>query len=107
MKGNVLKDKQGVTHKVFSPPVAEGGHEPELDEEGNPIPVKPKSTDILDTNHHVFIREVVRESKMHFYKVPRLGSYLAIPLVYNSCMFEDALDNAVSDYFAVQKARED
>ena len=44
---------------------------------------------------------------MHFYKVPRLGSYLAIPLVYNSCLFEDALDNAVADYFAVQKARED
>lgn len=39
--------------------------------------------------------------------MPRLGSYLSIPLVYNSCLFEDALDNSVADYFAVQKAREE
>jgi hypothetical protein len=44
------------------------------------------------------VKEVVREPKMHFYKVPRLGSFLAIPLVYNSCLFEEALDNAVQDY---------
>ena len=44
---------------------------------------------------------------MHFYKVPRLGSFMAIPLVFKSCLFEDALDHAVSDYFAVLKARED
>ena len=44
---------------------------------------------------------------MHFYKVPRLGSFLAIPLVYNSCLFEDALDNAVQDYLHIQKAREE
>ena len=71
------------------------------------IQAKPKSTDFLDLNPHVYVKEVVREQNMHFYKVPRLGSYIAIPLVYNSCMFEDALDQAVGDYFAVQKARED
>lgn len=32
---------------------------------------------------------------------------MAIPLIFNSCLFEDALDNAVADYFAVQKAREE
>eukprot|EP00347_Sterkiella_histriomuscorum_P002901 403366357 len=106
MKGKILSNEQGVTHAVFNPPQVENEAE-QYDEEGNLIPPKPKSTDILDTNHHVFVREVVREPKIHFYKVPRLGSYLAIPLVYNSCLFEDALDNAVSDYFAVQKAREE
>lgn len=50
---------------------------------------------------------MVREPKIHFFKVPRLGSYLSIPLVYNSCMFDDALDQAVSDYFAIVKAREE
>ena len=34
---------------------------------------------------------------MHFFKVPRLGSYLAIRLEYNSCLFEEALDAAVVD----------
>jgi hypothetical protein len=38
---------------------------------------------------------------MHFYKVPRLGSYMAIPLEYFSCLSENALDNAVQDYLAV------
>ena len=23
---------------------------------------------------------------MHFFRIPRLGSYIAIPIVYNSCM---------------------
>lgn len=35
---------------------------------------------------------------MHFYKVPRLGCFMAVPIVYNSCLFEDSLDNAVNDY---------
>lgn len=104
MRGNILKNNQGVTHAVFNPPKVE---EPEFDDEGQPIQQKPKSDDILVNQHHVYVKEVVREPKMHFYKVPRLGSYLAVPLVYESCMFEDALDNAVVDYFAVQKSREE
>ena len=38
---------------------------------------------------------------MHFYRVPKLGSYLAIKLEYDSCLFEGALDNAVTDYLDV------
>jgi hypothetical protein len=48
------------------------------------------------------VKEVVREPKMHFFKVPRLGSYLAIRLEYKSCLFEDALDAAVQDYLDVR-----
>lgn len=44
---------------------------------------------------------------MHFYKVPRLGAYMAVPLEYMSCLSETALDNSVQDYLQVQKARED
>jgi hypothetical protein len=39
---------------------------------------------------------------MHFFKVPRLGSYLAIRLEYESCLFDDALDAAVVDYIDVR-----
>ena len=35
---------------------------------------------------------------MHYYNVPRLGSYLAVRLEYESCLFEEALDVAVADY---------
>lgn len=47
---------------------------------------------------------------MHFFKVPRLGSYLAIRLEYRSCLFEDSLDAAVQDHMEVrqrQKEQED
>jgi hypothetical protein len=49
------------------------------------------------------VKEVVREPRMHFFKVPRLGSYLAVRLEYQSCLFEDALDAAVSDYLDVRQ----
>ena len=44
------------------------------------------------------MKEVVREPRMHYYKVPKLGSYLAIKLEYDSCLFEGALDAAISDF---------
>ena len=44
----------------------------------------------------------MREPRMHFYKVPKLGSFLAARLEYNSCYFESALDNAVADYIEVR-----
>lgn len=58
----------------------------------------------------VYVKEVVREPRMYFYKVPRLGSYLAIRLEYDSCLFEEALDTAVEDYIDVrirQKQQDD
>jgi len=44
---------------------------------------------------------------MHFYRVPRLGSYLAIPLEYESCLSAAALDAAVADSLQLRKAREE
>ena len=44
---------------------------------------------------------------MHFYRVPRLGSYLAIKLEYNSCLYEEAFDNAVKDNLEVKQKREE
>lgn len=40
---------------------------------------------------------------MHFFKVPRLGSYLAIKLEYQTCLYEEAFDAAVANYIDVQK----
>jgi hypothetical protein len=39
---------------------------------------------------------------MHFFRVPRLGSYIAIRLEYESCLFEEALDAAVADFIDVK-----
>jgi hypothetical protein len=44
---------------------------------------------------------------MHFYRVPRLGSYIAVPLEYESCLTAAALDAAVTDSMQLKKAREE
>jgi len=35
---------------------------------------------------------------MHFFRVPKLGSYLAVELQYKSCQFESAFEQAFKDY---------
>ncbi len=47
--------------------------------------------------------EVVRDPKVHFYKVPKLGSYMAIRLEYSSCLFEEAFDAGVVDLIEVNE----
>jgi hypothetical protein len=44
---------------------------------------------------------------MHFYKVPKLGSYLAIKLEYESCLLEEALDAAVIDYIDLRQKQKE
>ena len=57
---------------------------------------KPKKEEKL--SRHIMIEEVVEEPRIHFYQVPRLGSYLAIKLEYDSCLSEEAFDAAVIDF---------
>jgi len=49
------------------------------------------------------VPEVVRDPKVHFYKVPRLGSYMAIRLEYTTCLFEEAFDAGVLDLIEVNE----
>jgi hypothetical protein len=49
----------------------------------------------------LIIKEVVKEPKMHFLKVPRLGSYLAVKLEYNSCLNQESFNEASKDYLEV------
>ena len=76
----ILKQNEGVTYSLLQ---TEEGEEPE----------KPE-----DLPTHILIDEVVREPKIHYYQVPRLGSFMAIKLEYESCLFEEAFDFAVSNY---------
>jgi len=92
----VLKSDEGISHDAF----AENENEEEEggDDNSEDADKIAKSEDILDAFKHIYVEEVVREPRMHFWKVPRLGSYLAVPMIYESCMFEDALDQAVENH---------
>jgi hypothetical protein len=48
--------------------------------------------------NHIYIKEVVREPRLKFFKVPKLGAYLSTQLSYNSCLFEEALDHGFEDF---------
>lgn len=97
----ILQQDEGITYKLFSEeeePVVEAEASENEDEDGKPKPPKvipPKLP------RHILVPEVVREPKMHFYTVPRLGSYLAVRLEYNSCLQEEAFDHAVADFASV------
>jgi hypothetical protein len=108
MQGKILKPGQGVTHEVFNAPditprtpaAAEGEAEGEDAEKKPAIVVNTPRDTLMDQYYHVYVPEVVRESKMHFYRVPRLGSYMSIPLEYYSCLSQKALDQSITDYIA-------
>lgn len=56
---------------------------------------------------HIFVDEVVRNKNIKYFQVPKLGSYLAIKLQYDSCLFEEAYDAAVINYTETnEKVRE-
>ena len=123
MRGKLLKNDQGIAHSVFGLAAAgagaEGGEQPpeEGGEEGDNAegegkPAKQSAggysaDDIISQFKHLFIKEVVREPRMHFYRVPRLGSFMAVPLEYESCLSAAALDAAVADSLQLRKAREE
>lgn len=105
MIDRVLSAEDGPnTHSIFGDQQDDdAGEEEQVDDDDQP---KAKSTDILHTFKHVSIPEVVRDSKMWFKRVPRLGSYMAVPLIYQSCLSDEALEAAVTDYqdVSVRKA---
>ena len=104
MVGKILQPEQGLTFDVFREDEEEGKpieeEDPEFDEDGNRIR-DPKPVEIIEVlPKYLYVKEVVLEPRMHFFKVPRLGSYLAIKMEYNSCMQENALDLGVADYMS-------
>jgi hypothetical protein len=44
---------------------------------------------------------------MHYFRVPRLGSFMAIRLEYNSCLTEEAFDAGVADMQSVIQRQEE
>ena len=107
MVDKILLQEQGITYDLFKEEAAEDAaaeeEEEELDEEGNPKPKKKQVVEKLPK--HLIVDECVREPRIHYYDVPKLGSYVAIKLEYNSCLFESAFDEAVVDYANKEAAR--
>jgi len=107
--GKALKMTEGVTPDVFhapetapasNEPAAEEGKEPQKKDDSKEEAKPVESEEFKQT---VYRPEVTRETRMKFFKVPRLGCYLAVPLIYSSCLFTEALDSAVTDFVAYRE----
>lgn len=74
MRGKSLKINQGVTAGTFA--LLEEAPAPVIGEDGQeiPQPVKPK---------YLFVPDVVKNTSIHYFKIPKLGSYLAVPIICN------------------------
>ena len=93
----VLGPDEGITHDVFK----EGDDAEEAaagsDEEGEAKEATPADNILKSFKGVVYVPEVIREKRMSFQKVPKLGAFMAVPLIYNSCLTDDALEAAVED----------
>ena len=99
-----LRSDQGLTFDVFKDEEAPAKTDEDA-EDGAPVAKKAANDEGLPRS--IFVKEVVREPRMHFFKVPRLGSYLAVRLEYKSCLFEESLDAAVQDYLDVKQRQKE
>jgi len=95
MTTKVLTPEMGpLTHSVFTEGAQEE-EEPVEDEAASnngSEKAAPKIADILTSFKHVYVKQVVRDPKIWYKRVPKLGSYLAVPLVYQSCLTDEALE---------------
>ena len=58
-------------------------------------------------SNSVYIDDVVREKRMHFFKIPKLGSYFAILLNYTQCLNQNAFSKALKDRIECDNLRKE
>jgi hypothetical protein len=92
MKGKILPSETGRSYEVFKeeePPAEEP-------EDGKAPP--PKKT-------YLYVQQVQRDDKIHFFKFPRLGGFACFPLKIKSCLLTDAFDKGIEDYKTFVKTK--
>ena len=86
MKNKRLTLEQGVTNEVFKPPQ-------EVDGEMKPAP------------EFFYVKNVVNEPRMVFFRIPKLGAFMSIALIWSSCLSEAAFDAGVEERIRFRKAK--
>jgi hypothetical protein len=108
-----LEPGTGVTYKLINPNDEEGeeGEEEKKeeandDEEENEEKKEEPKEEVLN---NIEIEEVVNEPKIHFFREPRLGSYIAIDIRYQSSLQYSSLTSAIENLneYKVKKEEQD
>lgn len=82
-EGDEAPSRQGLSFDAFKIPEVPEDEEPQLDADGNPIP-KPTPLPVP-----VIVDNVMREKRIKFFGIPKLGSFAAIPLSFDSIDHEN------------------
>jgi len=90
-EGEEAPIRQGVSFDAFKiPEIPEDPQQDDADEE----PVQPKTN---PQPSPLIIDNVMRDNRVKFFGVPKLGSYLAVPLTLESIDHEDGVKSASGD----------
>lgn len=57
--------------------------------------------------NYLLIDEIVYEKRMHYFREPRLGCYLALEIVVNSSLSTSSLNSAVTNFISYSKKRKE
>lgn len=76
----VLPKDSGVTYSLYKEEVVEEGEEQKK-----------------ETKTCIYVPEVVKEKRMHYFNIPSLGSYFAVKLTYNSYLNYKKFKQAVQE----------
>lgn len=91
MLNKTLPPEGGVTNDLFT--AAAGEAQPVDPEEGELDDEEPR-------NSYIYIKDVATDPRMHFFEIPRFGSYMAVPMKVNSYL------NALTFENGLEKTRE-
>jgi hypothetical protein len=58
-------------------------------------PVAAEDGTVEAKEKYVYIPNVVKNENMHYFRLPKLGSYISVPLIYNSYLTEHIFDVAL------------
>jgi hypothetical protein len=101
IKRKTIEKGEGIVHDIFN----EVEEAPQADEDAKPVEGEDEGEGEKEVvkeepkPQHVIVPDVVREPRIKYFKVPRLGSLLCIRLKYDSCLTESALDEAINDVY--------
>lgn len=106
MKKLYLEAGKGVTFNALKAKEEEVKEEEKEPKEGE-SPKKVLTEEEKTKKQIVFIKEVLRDEKVAFFVVPRLGSYVAFPLIHRTCLSDAILEQAITDFFTFKQKQED
>lgn len=87
IRGKTLDLDKGVTAEVFK--------EREAEIVNDDLSVDGDNKKVANRPTYLYVPDLIKEPRIVYFRLPKLGSYIAIPLTFNSCLNEDSFDKAL------------